>query len=120
FDVAKLLQQQHIIAWSAGAMTLGQRIVLFHDRTPEGRRDPELLSTGLGLLPGRIILPDARRRLRTKDPIRVGLFARRFAPATCTLLNNESLLRFDDNVLTSAEQANRLKPNGSIGLVSAL
>lgn len=119
FDVAQLLRGRHIIAWSAGAMTLSERIVLFHDRTPEGRRDPELLSAGLGILPGRIILPDARHRIRTKDPVRVGLFSRRFAPATCTLLDNESLLQFDDNVLTSAEHARRLKPGGSIGVEDA-
>jgi hypothetical protein len=119
FGVAQLLQQRHIIAWSAGAMTLCERIVLFHDRTPEGRRDPELLGAGLGILPGRIILPDARRRIRTKDPVRVGLFCRRFAPSTCTLLDNESLLRIDDNVVTSAERVSRLKSNGGIGIVGA-
>jgi len=117
FDVAKLLQQRHIIAWSAGAMTLSERIVLFHDRTPEGRRDPELLGAGLGILPGQIFLPDARHRIRTKNPVRLGLFCRRFAPATCTMLDSESLLRFDDNKLAFAEQASRLKANGSIGLV---
>ncbi|MCA9689612.1 MAG: Type 1 glutamine amidotransferase-like domain-containing protein [Nannocystaceae bacterium] len=76
-----------IIAWSAGAMALSDRIILFHDRPAQGRGDAELLHRGLGLLPGVAPLPHARSRLLLDDPARVALFARRFAPAACVALD---------------------------------
>jgi hypothetical protein len=75
-----------VIAWSAGAMALSERIVLFHDRPPQGFGNPEILEHGLGHCPGVVPLPHANKRLRLEDPIRVALFARRFAPARCVLL----------------------------------
>lgn len=119
FDLGSLVGDRPIIAWSAGAMILGEQIVLFHDRTPEGRRDPELLGAGLGIVHGHILLPDARRRIRAKDPTRLALFSRRFAPATCAMLDDESMLQFDGRVLTSAHAVRRIKTNGSIGDVCA-
>ena len=35
-----------------------------------------------------VALPDARRRLRLDDALRVGLLARRFAPAVCLGLDD--------------------------------
>jgi hypothetical protein len=37
-----------VVAWSAGAMALAERIVLFHDHPPQGPNDPEVLEHGLG------------------------------------------------------------------------
>ncbi len=71
-------------AWSGGAMVCGERIVLFHDRPPQGRGNAEVLDAGLGLVPGMVLLPHARRRLRPRRPAsRLQLLARRFAPARC-------------------------------------
>ncbi|MEZ5479730.1 MAG: Type 1 glutamine amidotransferase-like domain-containing protein [Thiolinea sp.] len=50
FRLEALLAQKAIIAWSAGAMVLSERIVLFHDDAPQGKRDPEVLDTGLGIV----------------------------------------------------------------------
>ena len=114
FEMRKPLSTRHLVAWSAGAMVLSDQVVLYHDRTPLGRRDPELLGPGLGLLPGQIFLPDAKKRLRQKDAVRTGLFNGRFAPARCLTLNSGSMLHFDGTRLEKAESVGHLRANGVI------
>jgi hypothetical protein len=75
-----------VIAWSAGAMALTDRIVLFHDRAPQGPGHPEVYGSGLSLLRDAVLLPHARARLLMDDTPRMRVFARRFAPARCVLL----------------------------------
>jgi hypothetical protein len=77
-----------VIAWSAGAMALTDRIVLFHDRAPQGPGHPEVYGSGLSLVRDAVLLPHARARLRLDDTPRMAAFARRFAPARCILLDN--------------------------------
>jgi hypothetical protein len=77
-----------IFAWSAGAMALTERIVLFHHDPPQGYGDTELLEAGLGRIRGLVVLPHARRRLRLDDRARLERFARRFAPAECLTLDD--------------------------------
>ncbi len=88
FRFAELAESQPVIAWSAGAMALGERVVLFHDSPPQGAGNAEVLDLGLGLYSGLLPLPHARRRLRLEDSFRVELFARRFAPDVCLLLDD--------------------------------
>lgn len=92
FGMEKYLRRCNIVAWSAGAMVLCDRIVLFHDRMPQGRRDPEIMCEGLGIIGGTVLLPDVRNRLRTNELVRTSLFSRRFSPATCLALDNGSSL----------------------------
>jgi len=92
FGLGDLLAGRTILAWSAGAMALTDRVVLFHDSPPQGRGNAEILDAGLGLFPGVVALPHARRRLLLSDPRRVSLFARRFAPARCVTLDERSRL----------------------------
>jgi hypothetical protein len=87
FDVAPP-PHSPVIAWSAGAMALTDRIVLFHDRSPQGSGHPEVFGRGLGVLRGVVALPHARARLLLDDTPRMAVFARRFAPARCVLLEN--------------------------------
>lgn len=93
FDMPSLFGNLPIFAWSAGAMALGERVVLFHDSPPQGAGNPEVLDTGLGLYRGLIVLPHAHQRLRLQDPVRVSLFARRFAPDTCVPLDEGMSVR---------------------------
>ncbi|MEZ6013472.1 MAG: hypothetical protein R3F49_00025, partial [Planctomycetota bacterium] len=79
FGVLDLIRGLPIIAWSAGAMVLTERVVLFHDHPPEGKGDPELHVRGLGVARGVVALPNASRRLNLGDDARVGAFAARFA-----------------------------------------
>jgi len=87
FNVAALLRSP-VIAWSAGAMALAERIVLFHDRSARGPGHPEVFGSGLSLLRGVVPLPHARARLLLDDVPRMAAFSRRFAPARCVLLEN--------------------------------
>lgn len=93
FDVRDRLPAQ-LVAWSAGAMTLTDRVVLFHDRVAHGPGQAEVLDSGLGLLHDVVLLPHARRRLRTEDAARMTVLARRFAPAQCVVLDDGMALDF--------------------------
>lgn len=86
-----------VIAWSAGAMALTDRIVLFHDRAAEGPGHPEVYGSGLSLLRGAVLLPHARARLLLDDTTRMSVFARRFAPARCVLLEQGTRLDTDES-----------------------
>jgi hypothetical protein len=61
--------------------------VLFHDRSPQGPGHPEVYGSGLSLVRGVVPLPHARTRLMLADTPRMAVFARRFAPARCILLD---------------------------------
>ena len=86
FNVAAALNGAPVIAWSAGAMALADRIVLFHDRSPQGPGHAEVYGSGLSLLRDVVLLPHARARLLLDDTARMAVFARRLAPARCVLL----------------------------------
>ena len=77
-----------VVAWSAGAMALTPRVVLFHDRVAHGASLTEVFDAGIGVIPGLVLLPHARRRLRTDDLLRMSVLARRFAPASCVVLDD--------------------------------
>lgn len=89
-------QELPVVAWSAGAMVLAERIVLFHDSPPQGAGSSEVLDSGLGWYRGVVPLPHANRRLRLHDPIRIQLFARRFAPNACLLLDEGDAIHTRD------------------------
>jgi hypothetical protein len=82
------IRHEVVFAWSAGAMAVTERVVLYHDSPPQGAGHAEVLDAGLGFCPGVVALPSPRLRLRADDTRRVSLYARRFAPDTC--------LAFDD------------------------
>lgn len=81
-----------VIAWSAGAMALTERVVLFHDHGPEGATEAEVYDRGLGRVKGIVALPHARRRLRLDDKDRCAVMARRFTDQHCVLLDDGTAL----------------------------
>jgi hypothetical protein len=83
FAIETLFGELPVFAWSAGAMALSERVVLFHDSPPQGMGNPEVLDVGLALFPDVVVLPHARHRLRLEDPARIEILARRFGPAAC-------------------------------------
>lgn len=96
FDVLGLWGDRPVVAWSAGAMVLTDRVVLFHDHPPDGESHAaEVLEPGFGRCPGLVPLPHARHRLELDDPGRVARFARRFGPALCVPLDEGEGLRWD-------------------------
>ena len=77
-----------VVAWSAGAMALTDRVVLYNDRGPSGVVGAEVWDRGLGRVPHVVAMPHARRRLRMDDPSVLQVLVRRFADARCLLLDD--------------------------------
>ncbi len=94
-DVLGLAGAQPIVAWSAGAMVLGTRVVLFHDSPPQGEGNAEVYEEGLGAHAGLVPLPHAKKRLHLHDALRVSLLARRFAPDPCIALDPLTRMEWD-------------------------
>jgi hypothetical protein len=120
FGLGQLLGGRTVVAWSAGAMALAQRVVLFHDHPPQGAGDAEVFEAGLGLVRATVFLPHAAARLALGDRERVALFARRFSPAACLTLDDGSLLHWQDGRLVAAANARRLaRSGGTVAVVPA-
>ena len=94
FNIAASLRSA-VIAWSAGAIALSERLVLFHDRSAHGPGHPEIYGSGLSVFRNVVALPHARSRLLLDDGPRMAVFARRFAPARCVLLENGTRIDTD-------------------------
>jgi hypothetical protein len=96
FNVAALLRSP-VIAWSAGAMALADRIVLFGDRSAHGPGHPEVYGSGLSVVRDVVLLPHARARLLLDDVPRMAVFAQRFAPARCVLFEAGTRVELSDD-----------------------
>jgi hypothetical protein len=117
FDLPRLLEPRDlpVVAWSAGAMALSEQVVLFHDRPPQGAGNAEILDVGLGLAPDVLPLPHAQTRLRLEDPVRVSLFARRFAPLAAITLEAGTRLSWDGETWHGeGQETRRLRPSGAV------
>jgi hypothetical protein len=116
FGLAELVGERPVFAWSGGAMALGERLVLFHDDPPQGPGNAEVLEAGLGLFTGLLPLPHARRRLKLDEPLRVGLFARRFGDLACVAMDDGAILRGEGGrwLPIGGDGSRRLLPDGSV------
>ncbi|MCH9650121.1 MAG: Type 1 glutamine amidotransferase-like domain-containing protein [Deltaproteobacteria bacterium] len=114
FGITELRGELPIVAWSAGAMVLGKKVVLFHDRPPQGAGNAEVLETGLGLFDDVLPLPHASYRLRLEDPVRVSLFVRRFAPAACVTLDPGDQLALSQGHWQSSPSTRQLLADGGV------
>ena len=101
FNVAAALRSP-VIAWSAGAMALADRIVLFGDRSAHGPGHPEVYGSGLSVVRDVVLLPHAKARLLLDDTPRMAVFARRFAPARCVLLEAGTRVELSDGLPAGA------------------
>jgi peptidase E len=114
FGLAQALRTRPVAAWSAGAMVVSDRVVLFHDHPPQGAGNAEVFEAGLGLVRAAVLLPHAATRLATDDPHRVALFARRFAPSACYSLDDGNLLLWRRGRLAIAAGSRRLARSGRL------
>lgn len=114
FGVLELAGERPVLAWSAGAMALAERVVAFHDSPPQGAGNAEVLEVGLGKVVGLLPLPHARRRLRLGDPLRIGLLAHRFAPTLCVALDEGDRLAWGGEGWSTLAPARRLMPSGEV------
>jgi peptidase E len=117
FDVLALAGNRPIIAWSAGAMALTERVVLFHDDPPQGSAISEILDAGLGLVRGLVVLPEPRLRLHLDDASRVAEMAERYAPARCIAMDHGAKLFIDDGRIVKAT-AQLLASSGAVEAMS--
>lgn len=113
FGLPELLGERDLLAWSAGAMVLAERIVLFHDSPPQGPGNAEVLEVGLGKVRELLPFPHARRRLRLEDPHRVQLLARRFAPSLCITLDEGARVVLEDGRWRASKPVLELDSDGS-------
>ena len=114
FDLGAAIGTKPVFAWSAGAMAVVERIVLYHDSPPQGPGNAEVLEYGLGLLRGVVALPHAHRRLLLDDAGRVSRFARRFDPAWCIAMEDGATIRFKGETWQASEGNHRLLRTGSL------
>ncbi len=119
FDIAALAKTKLVIAWSAGTMAIAERIVLFHDSPPQGQGKAEVFEPGLGLYPGLVPLPHARKRLRLDDPLRVMRLVRRFEPAICVPLDPFDRIDYDGERFHFSPRTRQLERDGRVTLVGA-
>lgn len=119
FQLGDLLRSKPIIAWSAGAMALSERIVLFHHNAPQGKRDAEVLDVGLGIVQQMVPLPDAKIRLDLGNRKRMALFSRRFSPATCCTLDSQSQIRIEHGKITAASRSSVIMRSGRTKALNA-
>lgn len=112
FDLHELIGDHTVFAWSAGAMSVCDRVVLFHDDPPEGRVARQVLDVGLRLIPQAIPLPEPERRLDLAVTERVTLQARRFAPSLCLALPARSYVIWQGARFVAAQGAIELCATG--------
>ena len=114
FDIEPVLRHKLVIAWSAGAMALSERIVLFHDSPPQGPGNAEVLDRGLGLFRGVLPLPHGSARLNVGDPVRIQLFAARFAGMRPVLLDPARRLDWNPPAWRPHDGVQLLTANGTV------
>lgn len=114
FDLLGLTADRPIIAWSAGAMVLTERVILFHDHPPYGQSICEVLDTALGVVPNLVVLPEPRTRLLLDDTARVAQYAQRFAPARCVVTDHGARIWMSGGAVTGVTNAPALTPEGTL------
>lgn len=114
FGLDARIKRHSVIAWSAGAMALGSRVVLFHDSPPQGFGNAEIWGPGLGLYGRVLVFPHALRRLRLDDDLRALILARRFAPQVCLPLDEGDRVVLDGGELGSGSRGRRLEADGRV------
>lgn len=114
FDLLGLHGDRPVIAWSAGAMALCERIVLFHDSPPQGSSHAEVMEAGFGKVRGVVVFPHARRRLHVHDQRAMTVFARRFEPDMCVLLDDGSRIDWKGRRWTGTPGTRCLSAQGTV------
>lgn len=113
FDLLELWGDRPLVAWSAGAMALCRRIVLFH-KHQGGGVDTEVMEAGIGVVDGVVPLPHAKKRLDLRDAAGLQLLARRFEPDRCVLLDDGCRVDHDGTGLRVAKGTRALDRDGNV------
>lgn len=92
--VEALRRGAQVVAVSAGAMVLCERVIVYDDFA-ETPRDFQLYDRGLGIVQDIQIFPHCMERIQTDDPDNLAYLARRFRHHACVGLNQRSLLMLE-------------------------
>lgn len=90
-----------LVAMSAGAMVLCERVIIYNDFATK-RRDFQLYDRGLALVRDIQLFPHCTERIQTDDPDNLAYLARRFRHHACVGLNQRSFLLFEPGVHKAA------------------
>jgi hypothetical protein len=116
--IGALPTDRPVVAWSAGAMALTERVVLYHDNPPQGFGNAEVLEAGFALVRHLVVLPHPHRRLRLDDAARVSRLARRMAPSLCFAFEDGAMLSVGPAGFRAGEGILSLEADGSVGEVT--
>jgi hypothetical protein len=119
FGMGELLAHRPLIAWSAGAMAVSERVILFHGSPPQGPGNAEALDIGLGLARGVVPFPHARRRLQLEDADRLWILSGRLAPAYGVLLDSGSRVEWNGRRWSASPGNLRIAPEGRLEEIGA-
>lgn len=114
FGLEELLAGRGVVAWSAGAMALSGRVMLFHDSPPWGGGHAEAFDVGVGLFEDVVPLPHGSARLNLDSRKRVASLAGRVWPAMGVLLDPGTQLERDGPHWRPSGPARRLGRNGDV------
>jgi hypothetical protein len=112
-NLGAVLGDRPLIAWSSGAMAVGERVMVVDDNDLAGRPD-EVLTAGIGVVHGIVPLAAARLRLRMGDRNRLAVIARRVAPRVCVLLDPGDRLPCDSAGIPDYQLARVVAPDGTV------
>src|SRR5262249_52548741 len=98
-----------IVAMSAGAMVLCDRVIVYDDHA-ETPRDFQLFDRGLGLVRELQLFPHCMERIQTDDRDNLAYLARRFRHRVCVGLNQRSFLELD----LAAKRATSVGPDDAV------
>lgn len=118
FGISSALEQLPAVAWSAGAMVLGEKIVLFHDSPPQGRGDAEVMDRGLEVYRDVIPFPHAKHRLLLERKDRVAILSRRLAPAALIPMDGGERLIHADGDWAYRPETRTMKRDGRVVMVN--
>jgi hypothetical protein len=113
FGIADLIDGQPVFAWTAGAMAIANKVVLYHDNPPQGFGAAEVLDRGLTWIDNVVPLPQIETRLKIDDTDRISVLARRFAPALCLGFPARAHVTFVEGKFERPERVMKLNEDGT-------
>jgi hypothetical protein len=111
-NLASLIDNQPLLAWSSGCMAISERIVVIDDDDPAAR-PAEVYDVGIGVARGLIALPVSGRLHRHDDESRA-LLAARFAPSVCVVLDSGDRLELSSGVPADLSAVRIVAPDGRL------
>jgi len=112
-NLTPLIEARPMLAWSSGCMAISERLVVVDDGDPAGRPD-EVYDLGMGIARGMVALP-ASARLRSHDPDRLAVLARRCAPSVCVVLDPGDRLELTSGHPADLGSVTVIHPDGRMG-----